>query len=244
MIRLGNSEHITVMKMIKGSLIWLVAFGLAFCAARLEAQTKETLIFNSFKGAASLSIPDGDASGVNDLRTISSSITSIGSIRVTLDISADFNGDVYGFLSHGNGFSVLLNREGRSNGLLSGYGDSGMSVTLSDTGALGDIHRYQTSMTLGPGQPLTGIWQPDARNVDPGLVFDSSPRSAFLNVFDGKDANGMWTLYLADMQTGGNSALNRWSLEITGVPEPRPLELLFVAGLCWIGFAIGRSKTP
>lgn len=230
------------MKMTNGSLIWLLAFGLPFCASRGEAQTKETFIFDSFKGATSLSIPDGDASGVNDLRTISSSISSIGSIRVTLNISADFNGDLYGFLSHGNGFSVLLNREGRSSSLLSGYGDSGMNITLSDTGALGDIHLYQTSLTLGPGQPLTGIWQPDARNVDPGLVLDSSPRSAFLSLFDGNDANGMWTLYLADMQTGGNSALNSWSMEIMGIPEPKPLDLFLFAGLCWIGFAIWRSK--
>lgn len=228
--------------MTNGSLIWLLAFGLPFCASRGEAQTKETFIFDSFKSGTSLSIPDGDASGVNDLRTISSSITSIGSLRVTLDISANFNGDLYGFLSHGNGFSVLLNREGRSSSLVSGYGDSGMNITLSDTGTLGDIHLYQTSLTLGPGQPLTGIWQPDARNVDPGLVFDSSARSAFLSFFNGMDANGTWTLYLADMQTGGNSALNSWSMEIVGIPEPKPLDLFLFAGLCWIGFALWRSR--
>ena len=126
-------KHMTAMKSTNRSLMLLFVFGLAFGTCRIGAQINETFIFDSFKGTTSLSIPDGDASGVNDLRSISSSITSIGSIRVTLDISADFNGDVYGFLSHGNGFSVLLNREGRSNGLLSGYGDSGLSVTLSDT---------------------------------------------------------------------------------------------------------------
>ena len=235
-------KPMTVMKSTNRNLIWLFVFGLAFCVSRLEAQIKETFIFDSFKGTTSLSIPDGDASGVNDLRSISSSITSIGSIRVALAISADFNGDLYGFLSHGNGFSVLLNREGRSSSLLSGYGDSGMNITLSDTATLGDIHRYQISMTLGPGQPLTGIWQPDARNVDPGLVLDSSARSAFLSFFNEMDANGTWTLYLADMQSGGNSALNKWSLEITGIPEPKPLELLLAAGLCWIGFFVWRSK--
>ena len=228
--------------MTNGSLIWLLAFGLPFCASRGEAQTNETFIFDSFKGTTSLSIPDGDASGVNDLRTISSGITSISSVSVTLNISADFNGDLYGFLSHGNGFSVLLNREGRSSNLLSGYGDSGMNLTLSDTGTFGDIHLYQTSLTLGPGQPLTGIWQPDARNVDPGLVFDSSPRNAFLSSFNGMDANGTWTLYLADMQAGGNSALNGWSMRIMGVPEPKARDLLLVAGLCWIGFALWRSR--
>ena len=235
-------KHMTAMKSTNRSLMLLFVFGLAFGTCRIGAQINETFIFDSFKGTTSLSIPDGDASGANDVRTISSGITSISSIRVTLDISADFNGDLYGFLSHGNGFSILLNREGRSSTLLSGYGDGGMNITLSDTGALGDIHLYQPLMTLGPGQPLTGIWQPDARNVDPGLVLDSSARSAFLSVFDQMDANGNWTLYLADMQSGGNSALNRWSLVITGVPEPKPLELLLVAGLCWIGFAIWRSK--
>src|ERR1051325_9055589 len=58
-------------------------------------------------------IPDNNEFGVSNHQTITSSIDSIGELHVFLDISGDFNGDLYVTLRHNEGFSVLLNRVGR-----------------------------------------------------------------------------------------------------------------------------------
>ena len=49
-------------------------------------------------------------------------------------------------------------------------------------------------------------------------------------------ANGIWTLYLADVSGGDVNTLNSWTLDIAAVPEPRSivegtLAALFLAGL-------------
>ena len=203
-------------------------------------QVTETYSFTTFSGQASLTIPDGNASGVSDTRTISgSSAFTIESIRVTLDLSAEFNGDLYGYLRHDSGFSVLLNRPGRASGNLPGYDDAGFNVTFAGDAINGDIHYYQPAS----GSPLTGLWQPDARAIDPdssGAAFDAASRTATLDSFSGLNANGAWTLFLADVASGGNSALNGWGMEITPVPEPHEYAILTGVGLA--AFALWRRQ--
>lgn len=192
-----------------------------FCGSGvLRAQLVETYTFSSFDGAASLTIPDGQAAGVSDPRTLASAIAQVSSVKVTLDITGDFNGDLYAYLRHDTGLSVLLNRPGRSTGTPSGYADSGFSVTFDASAPNGDIHSYRNVLTPSAGSPLTGTWQPDGRAVDPALSFDTSPRTAGLEVFNGMNAHGTWTLFLADLQTGGTSAVTGWGMELSGVPEP------------------------
>jgi hypothetical protein len=40
-----------------------------------------------------------------------------------------------------------------------------------------------------------------------------------LDVFEGMDPNGSWTLFLADFSVGVGYGLETWSLEIAAVPE-------------------------
>ena len=172
----------------------------------------------SFSGLG-LSIPDGNAAGVANFQTISSSISDIQSVTVTLDISGDFNGDLYGYVQHSSGFTVLLNRVGRTSGNSAGYADSGFAITLSDA-ADHDVHAYQDWSVPADGSPLIGTWQPDGRETDPAEVLDSSSRTTSFSSFAGLDANGDWSLFLADVEFGGESTLNGWTLNITAVPEP------------------------
>ena len=167
-----------------------------------------------------LAIPDNSTVGVADFHTVTSSIQWIESVEVTLQITGGFNGDYYVYLQHGSGFSVLLNRPGKN--LLNdlGYADSGVFVTFAQTAANGDPHFYQ-AVTNPAGGPITGTWQPDGRIVDPLNVLDTDARSATLNSFAGNDANGEWTLFVADRSSGGTGTLTSWSLNITGaIPEP------------------------
>jgi subtilisin-like proprotein convertase family protein len=205
----------------KMSLQKLMISLLVFAAgeAGLQGQFAQT---NSFDGV-NLSIPDGDLDGVQDVRSVVSNISQITSVRVRLNISGDFNGDLYVYLRHNDGNSshicVLLNRPGRTSTNNYGYSDYGLGVLFDDTAA-NDIHTYQ-QVTIPPaGAPLTGTWQPDARFEDPLIVTPDFPRSAFLDEFAGMSAGGEWTLFLADVDEGGTNFLNSWGIEITGTVAP------------------------
>jgi hypothetical protein len=104
-------------------------------------------------------VPDNNASGLSDAQTIGgSSINEIADVQVTLHISGGFNGDLYCYVSHSSGFSVLLNRTGKTSSSAFGYADPGFDVTFK--GAGNDVHFYQTFSPSFDGQGrLTGMWQ-------------------------------------------------------------------------------------
>lgn len=181
----------------------------------LRAQTTETYTF-----ATNRLVPDGNPSGLADVRTINSAIGNIASVTVHLNMSGEFNGDLYGYLRHSSGFTVLLNRTGKTASNAPGYADSGLDVTFQNGAGNGDIHLYQNVTVPAGGYPLTGAWQPDGRNVDPTNVTDTSPRTTSLTNFNGLNAAGDWTLYLADLQSGGSNELTEWSLTIVGQSYP------------------------
>ncbi|MHC1765362.1 MAG: MBG domain-containing protein [Verrucomicrobiia bacterium] len=205
---------------MKTSVALLATLGVFAGSLLSEAQTSENHSFNDIN----LAIPDGNASGLSQVHTVSSTISSLASVRVRLRIDGEFNGDLYGYLRHVHdgttNFCVLLNRVGRTSANPSGYSDGGLDVLFEETAANGDIHAYREVAIPESGLPLTGSWQPDGRRVDPGEALDSSERSATLSQFHGADASGEWTLFLADMGSGGAHLLVSWSLEFSGVATP------------------------
>ena len=238
----------------------------------VSGQTTGTFDYNNIN----LNIPDfGEAdsgSGVVNNQSISDISGVIVSLQVNLDIVAapdingnDFanNGDFFVSLVHTSGttqegYSVLLNRSGVSsaNGAMGigGYDDNCFDITLSDTAAY-DVHFYQNEAYRlnGSGQ-LTGTWLPDGENIDP----ESAPsafnnalgqQTAMLSSFDGFDADGTWSLYLFDAESGGAGQLANWSLQITTAPEPSETGLLMIGLILlnclrmgWTGSNIARIK--
>lgn len=167
-----------------------------------------------------------DAGEIVDLRNVGISGSHITDVSVSLDIvgiGADggFNGDLYAALSHGSGFSVLLNRVGKLTGTGFGYGDDGIHVTLSDTATPnhGDIHNYRQILTGQHSTPVNGgpagTWQPDGRLATPDVVLGSTARTATLSALNGLDPGGNWTLLLSDNSAGATSRLTQWNLTIT-----------------------------
>lgn len=213
----------------------LISLLLAVAALPLRAAVTETYAFDGL----GLSIPAGNASGVTLTCDASSAINWIESINVSLDISSDSNGSLYAYLQHGDDICILLNRPGRTASNLAGYDDNGLNITFDDSLVNRDIHLYNTIEPPSIGQPLTGGWQTDARNVDPDLVLDTSSRTASLASFGSKDANGSWTLFIASLESGGTTTLNGWSMQVTGVPEP--LTCTLGTGLLLLGFATYRK---
>jgi subtilisin-like proprotein convertase family protein len=185
-------------------------------------------------------IPDGPLTGWSDTRTISMpGMTSIQDVNVTLNLSGGWNGDLYAYLTHGDGFAVLLNRVGRGESGVGAAGFQGggtLNVRLDDS-ALLNIHAVGS-----PGTPPTYAYQPDGRNISPLETvgnFTLATATAQLGRFSGINPNGSWTLFIADVSGGDVNTLNSWSLEIAAVPEPASLiegsvAVLFLGGVVWL----------
>jgi len=183
-------------------------------------------------------IPDGSASGAARSLTVSGSGESIVSVQVDVNASAvgagtAFLGDLYLYLTNGSELAVLANRAGRRAGVPSGYSDNQpMTITFADSAA-DDFHNYRIPVTgshsIALAGPLTGLWQPDGRLVDPAAVLDSSPRTAGLGVFAGDPADGTWSLFAADLSSGAVHQLNSWTLRIETIPEPATATLSLAA---------------
>lgn len=216
----------------------------------LALQAQQTQGFTVGESGLSQPIPDNDASGI--ARSFKTSGLAVGiPYQLTVSLSVEptglgaFNGDYYAYLLHesasGTDFrlAVLLNRVGSSLETPNGYSDSGFRITLSDS-AKDDIHRYRVALGGPQAGLVTGTWQPDGRQVDPWVSFDTTPRTAPLSPLGLMDPNGQWTLFVADMEAGGTGKLTGWEVQaLAVVPEPSGLLLL---GLGLLAFTVRRGR--
>jgi subtilisin-like proprotein convertase family protein len=214
---------------------------LLVCACASEAMAG--FVFNP-----NLAIPDNSILGVANTQTISMPAGIITGVKLSLDIvgtplaSNAFDGDFYAYLQHASGFTVLLNRPGRTVSNAFGYGDSGLDVTFDDAAVNGDIHSYG-DLVNPAGGALTGVWQPDGRVTNPNSALASDPRPALLSSFNGLDPNGAWTLFVADVSPISTGTLKSWSLDLTVTPIPEPGTIGFgILLLGWCANATGRSR--
>ncbi len=198
---------------------------LVILLAGLSARSEAAL---SYEWSGEQEIRDNDPSGVAFSFNLSDAATRIENVTVSLSVSGGWNGDLYAYLSSASGFAVLLNRVGVDEGNTLGYGDGGLDVSLTSGDANPDIHTYLTSPhTYNQSGQLTGTWQADGRFLDPL----SGTRENTLDVFDGTDPNGEWTLFFADRSGGEVSTLTGFSVEFGTVPEPGSLALLLVGAM-------------
>ncbi len=178
-------------------------------------------------------IPDDSATGIaSTINVAAAGLVTTVSVRFELSVPANqtgWLGDLYAYLRHDDGFAVLLNRPGRTSVNPFGYGDSQtMNLTFADSALNGDIHSYRGAVPLNSSGslvgPLLGAWAPDGRAADPGVVLDTTPRTALLGGFAGHSLDGNWTLFVADLSSGGQHRLDGWALEFelqsVAVPEP------------------------
>lgn len=194
-----------------------------------------------------LLIPDGKGSGLVSAQTLLPSQVAgpITALSVSLTISGigasgAFNGDLYATLVHDSGFAVLLNRPGKTAVNPWGYSDNGLTLTLADGAP--DIHTYRTTLGGAPAGSLAGTWSPDGRTADPGAVTDSlATRTTAFGDFLGLEASGQWTLFVADLEAGGQARLDSWGLTLdTAAAVPEPAAGALVVGLGLVGFAFWR----
>src|ERR1035441_9047378 len=190
-------------------------------------------------GGGAYAIPDGSLAGVSSQITISGASSSFSDISVAINVSGGYNGDLYAYLSYDGKLVPLLDRIGLSSGNPIGAAGGGMNVTLSDTGANGNIHSAGDSS-------LSGAWKADGQTTSPTAApgsFSAGGGSITLDgTFAGENPNGTWTLFFADVSAGGGtSPLNGWSLDITAVPEPVNVALGIFAGV-FLVVMVARSR--
>ena len=160
-------------------------------------------------------IPDNDFNGWADTRSVSTMPAGvIMGLSVDLELTGGWNGDLYAYLVHDSGFTVLLDRVGAP-GLSYGYGDAGMDVTLVASGT--SIHGYGGGNTFS--STPTGIWMTDNT-------------SGSLASFLGTSPNGAWSLFIADLSAGGVTTVQNWGLQmdVVAVPEVETWVAAAVAG--------------
>jgi subtilisin-like proprotein convertase family protein len=187
----------------------------------------------AYNWTGSQTIPDNNASGVAFSFNVSAGEPLfITNVTVDLSISGGWNGDLYAYLSHGSGLSVLLNRIGSTAGNPGGSGVSGMNIELSDS--------YLTDIHTALNNPLTGNFAPDGRFVNPLTARDTDPRTALLGSFNRLDPNGTWTLFFADLSPLATSTILSWTVNMdVTVPEPGSATIL---ALGMIGLGLLRRS--
>jgi len=200
--------------------------GLATGLAVLAALTAQATLYSFNFTGINAAIPDDNPAGWTYTIGELGEETPVGrdpgfgtdnritDVNVRLNISGGYNGDLYGYLVHGSGFAVLLNRVGQGTGTpgsdvyLFGFSRSGFGSITLDQGAGTSIHAVE--------DPANGTYRPDS----------GTQNSGGLNAFNGLDPNGSWTLFLADLGSGETSTLVSWGLDITAVPEPTTWALI------------------
>ena len=164
-------------------------------------------------------VPDNNFSGWSDTRSVSTMPAgTFTGLTVDLQLSGGWNGDLYAYLVHSSGFSVLLDRVGVGVSGVSafGYGDAGMNVNLAATGT--SIHQYGGNSTFSAAP--TGSWMTDNTSGSLASFLSTSP-------------NGTWSLFIADLSGGGVSTVQSWGLQmdIVAVPEVETWVAAALAGL-------------
>ncbi len=195
-----------------------------FLAALLLASvTAHGALFPS--GTLNTIIPDANPNGISSTINVSGALPTIIDVNVTINVSGGFNGDLYAYLSYNGILVPLLNRVGTSPLNPFGYSTAGFNnITLDDQAANGNIHNVPA--------PVSGYsYQPDSG-------------SSSLGNFNGANPNGTWTIFFADLASGGGSSpstLVSWSLDITAVPEPVNVALGIFGGV-FLVVIVARSR--
>lgn len=201
------------MKPFKSTLL-----GIAFAAGIGQATAGSTV----YTWNGNQPVPDNNASGVAFSFYLNTPTPElISSVSVNLQTAGGWNGDLYGYLSHGSGFAVLLNRMGRTASNPGGSSSSGMDVTFTHDAAT-DIHTFLST-------PVFGNFAPDGRHVSPFIVVDTDARNAGLDSFVGLQTGGFWTLFLADVSPLAVATVQSWTVTINTMPVPEPSALALLS---------------
>jgi subtilisin-like proprotein convertase family protein len=173
---------------------------------------------------AGFAIPDNVPAGASSTINVPDSFT-VTDVDVTLNnLTHTWVGDLIVTVSHGASSATLVSRIGSADG-----------VGVGDNANFGGNYRFDS-------QSSNSIWavalsSADNNFVIPSDTYDTSAPfngagTDALNVFNGQNSSGNWTLTISDNASLDTGSLGSWTLHL--VPEPTTLSLLALGGLALI----------
>lgn len=199
--------------------------------ALVALNASATFTWNS--GTLNSVVPDNNTNGWANSTVISGQSGTItpGSLQVNLNLTGGWNGDLYAYLVNSSGgFAVLLDRVGQGTGsgatFTYGFGTEGMNVWLTDSTSFPNIDTTDSPTSSGTY----------SRDGYAGSL------SSFAN------PNGTWSLFIADLSSGGVTTVQSWGLQmdIVAVPEAETWVAAALAGAFgafWLNRQMfGRTK--
>lgn len=173
-----------------------------------------------------------------------SSVVVSGEGVVTTSVSVTLNNLSHSFISDVG--MVLVGPTGAAfelqDGAGDGFGISGVTYTLSDSGAT--QLPGEAAWAAGTYRPASYFVGDSFPSPGPGTTYShpgpsGGNNATFASVFNGLDPNGTWKLYTADFVSGdGGQIAGGWTLTINSTPEPTGLLAIFAAPL----FAMRRRR--
>lgn len=208
---------------------------LTFCVVFSTANAA-TVLSLSQNWNGTLFIPDNDATGVTRTFTFATGIGFVTDVNLILEVEGGWKGDFYGYVFHNGKIASIMNRVGRTTANPFGFGLGGFLLGFDDQ-AMADVHTSLAATGLA-----TGVFQPDGRIVDPDFVLDTDARTNLLSIFNGENADGDWTVFIADLGSGDSGILKSVTIELSVVPEPSTMILLLGSSTIMLRRKRGQAK--
>ncbi|MGB0134221.1 hypothetical protein [Dokdonella sp.] len=155
------------------------------CGAGTNSSVRSFTTLNSYCFIGPLSIPDNNTTGVNATITIPAGQGNVDAVRMSIDVSHTYVGDLVLAVSHGAATANVLNQPSNCAG--------------------DDINAVYFDAASGAPNTCLGSAPAIAGEVRPNQTF---------SVFDGAGYGGTWTLNLSDRAGTDTGSLNRWCIEV------------------------------
>jgi len=192
-----------------------VTFGVSNGSVSQEVNNHTVVVGNTFTNPGGIAIPALGASNPYPSKVF---VTGLGSVcKVTLKLNGftHTSPDDVDILLVGPGGQkfVVMSDTGGTNSV------SGLNITLDDAGA--SLLPDATALTTGTFKPTDYGAESSFPAPAPGTPYNepgTAGAATFSSVFSGANANGTWSLYVAD-DTGSDSGTiaSGWTLTITSV---------------------------
>ena len=169
------------------------------CGTGSNSATNSFTTANIICFTGPLAIPDNTPAGVDAVITIPAGAPNISGLKITVDVTHTYIGDLIVKLTKGATVANAINRPVSSTSTTAG------SCSLDNMNpSFFDAAAGTANTCAASGTAMTG-------NIKPAQVF---------SVFDGASASGTWTLNVSDAASIDTGTINSWCIDLpAGTPD-------------------------
>ncbi|MGE3182229.1 MAG: proprotein convertase P-domain-containing protein, partial [Phycisphaerae bacterium] len=147
---------------------------------------------------------------------------ALADVDVTVNLNHTWVGDLIMTVTHGANSAILVNRVGGTT-----------PTSVGDSSDYGGAYRFdsQSGNSIWAAAATAGATAPiPVGTYDTSDALTGAGNNS-LDVFNGQNVSGNWTLSISDNAGLDTGVVNSWTLHATAVPEPASLSLLALGGL-------------